>query len=168
MRKSLAALVAVMMLITSSVNVFASDIDVSGDSASGQTATSFTVTTDMLGGDLVVTIPDNMTLTYDSINKKFENADKVTAKGNINPSKKLSIKAPTSVTYLHEDDNSVDAVGTVTFGTSGTETWSAAELKTSLTTADSRDIKSTVPMSEVEYIGTYSTNITYNIAVVAK
>lgn len=168
MKKSVTALAMSVMLLASSMNVFAADVSVSGDSANGQTPTSFTVTTDMLGGDLVVTIPDNMTLTYDSTNKKFEDSDTVSAKGNINPSKKLTISAPTSVTYVHEDESSVNAKGSVSFGTSGTETWSAAQLKTSLTTLDSRDIKSTVPLTEVDYIGTYSTNITYSISVAAK
>lgn len=160
------ALAATMML--GAVPVSAAQINVTGDTATGNTPTQFEVTEDMLGGGLVVSVPDELVLQYSKDNQNFSASDNVNAKGNINPSKKLNITTPATVTYLHNDDATVDAVGNIDFGTENTETWSANELRVAKDKGVDKAIKSTVPMSEVEYVGTYSGTINYNINVVDK
>ena len=171
MKKKLVALMMVStMLVGGTLTAYAQDISVTDDSVTGSSPTSFNVTADMLGGDLVVTIPDTLTLDYDSANSQFSKTSQVNAKGNINPAKKLEVSVPTDVTYLHADDNSVDAAGTLAFGTTDgdnqKETWTASALRTGGTSGVDKDLTSTVPLSEVEYIGTYEATVTFNISLV--
>ena len=171
MRKNvLALMMAVTMLTGGTLTAHAQDISVSGDTANGSSETSFNVTADMLGGDLVVTVPDTLTLDYDSENSRFSKTSQVNAKGNINPAKKLEVSVPTSITYLHKNDSSVDAAGTLEFGTTDNsnqkETWTASALQAGGTTGVDKDLTSTVPLSEVEYVGTYEATVTFNIALV--
>lgn len=170
MRKKLVGLLMTMTLIGGTIPAYAQDIAVTGDNATGSSPTSFSVTADMLGGDLVVTVPDTLTLEYDQTNSRFAKISQVNAKGNINPAKKLEVSVPTSVTYVHTDDADVDAAGTLSFGVSTgdnqKETWSASALRTGGTTGVDKNLTSTVPMSEVEYIGTYQATVTFQIALV--
>ena len=170
-KKLLGSLVALGVAASMSVPVGAAAITMDSDSKVGQTATEFEVTSEMLGGDLVVTVPDSMTLAYDAVNSEFSKTAQVNAKGNINPSKKLSITVPTSITYTHNDNSSVTAAGTVTFGTTDGDNqkteWSAAELQAAGASGENKDITSKVPLSNVKYIGDYSSTINFNINLVA-
>lgn len=167
MKKKLVALMMVStMLVGGTLTAHAQEIAVSGDTAEGSSETSFEVTAEMLGGDLVVTVPDTLTLEYDEDNSQFSKTSQVNAKGNINPAKKLEVSVPASVTYLHADDNTVDAVGALTFGTDQTETWTASSLRAGGTSGVDKDLTSTVPLSEVEYVGTYEAAVTFNIELV--
>lgn len=172
MKRFLATLLTGVVLMNNGVLAFAADVPVSGGTATGSTPTSFTVDASVLGGDLIVSVPADMTLTYDSASSTFKSDDVVSAKGRILTSKKLEVKTPTSITYKNADDNSITVPGTVTFGSaSGSDQvteWSAAELLASLTTLDERDISASVNKSDISYIGTYNATITYNINVVNK
>lgn len=171
MRKKILALIMVgTMVLGGTMTAYAGDISVTGDTASGSSPTNFVVTAEMLGGDLVVTVPDTLTLAYDEENSRFSKTSQVNAKGNINPSKKLEVSVPTDITYFHADDSSVDAEGTLTFGaTDGTNqksTWLASDLQVAGSVGVNKDLTSTVPLSEVEYVGTYETTVTFNIELV--
>ena len=80
------------------------------------------------------------------------------------------VSVPNSVTYVHTNDADVDAAGTLSFGVSDgdnqKETWSASALRAGKTAGVDKDLTSTVPMSEVEYIGTYEATVTFQIALV--
>lgn len=171
MRKRLVALMlASTMVIGGTITANAQTIPVTGDTATGNSPTSFSVTADMLeGGDLVITTPDSLTLDYDSDNNQFSKSSQVNVKGNINPAKKVVITTPTDITYTHADDSTVTAEGAVAFGTvdgSNQKTeWSAVELKNGGSTGVNKDISSTVAKSEVEYIGTYNATVSFNISL---
>lgn len=170
-KKLLAAVLASSMVLGGTITAKAQTISVTGDTT-GTSPTSFNVTADMLGGDLVVTVPDAMTLSQNAGKTAFESSNNVNAKGNINPAKKLVITTPTNITYTHADDASVTADGTVTFGTTDgvnqkTE-WSAVELHDGGTTGVDKAITADVAMTEVEYIGDYNSSIVFNINIVDK
>lgn len=168
------ALAAVCMAAAPSVDVSAKEIAVEGETAQGSSDTSFSVTADMLGGGLVVTVPDSVSLEYDEENSRFSKTDKVNAKGYIPVLKHLEVSVPTDITYALEDEASITADGTVSFGTARDDgqvtSWSLAELKTkeegNLAGAD-KNITVTVPKSEVDDIGTYKSVIDFDIALVA-
>lgn len=171
MRKRFLALaMAGTMLVGGTLTAYAQDISVTGDTATGSSPTTFEVTAEMLGGDLVVTVPDTLTLEYDSENSQFSKTSQVNAKGNINPSKKLEVSVPTDITYLHADDGSVDAEGTLSFGATDGDnqksTWLASDLQGGGSAGVDKDLTSTVPLSEVEYIGTYEATVTFDIELV--
>lgn len=172
MKRLVAVLLTGIMLMSNGVVAFASDLSVSGGTASGSTPTSFEVDTSILGGDLVVSIPAEMVLTYDSANEKFTNTDVVTAKGRITASKRLEVQVPSEIEYENADDTTIKVSGSVDFGSTSMNNmekgyWSAAELLTGLTaTPVERDIVVDVNKADISYIGTYSTNITYSISVV--
>lgn len=172
-KRFLAVALASTMALGGTITANAQTIDVTGDTATGSSPTSFSVTADMLeGGDLVITVPDGLTLAQNEGKTAFESSANVNAKGNINPAKQVVVTTPTDITYSHADDNSVTADGTVTFGTEdGTNqktSWSAKELHDGGTSGVNKPISATVPMTEVEYIDTYNATVHYNISVEAK
>ena len=172
-KRFLAVALASTMVLGGTITANAQTINVTGDTATGSSPTSFSVTADMLaGGDLVITVPDGLTLAQNEGKTAFESSANVNAKGNINPAKRVVVTTPTDITYSHADDDSVTADGTVTFGTAdGTNqmtTWSAKELHDGGTSGVNKPISATVPMTEVEYIGTYNATVHYNISVEAK
>ena len=168
--KFLALTMAIVLSFGGTAMANAQSIPVTGDTATGSSPSSFDVTADMLGGDLIVDVPDTLTLAYDAEHSNFSKTSQVKAKGNISPAKKLEVSVPTDITYLHADDNNVDAQGTLAFGSADgsnqKETWTASDLQAGGSTGVDRDLTSTVPLSEVEYVGTYEATVTFNIALV--
>lgn len=168
--KKILALAMATAIMGSTVTVNAQTIDSSGGSGTGSSPSEFSVTAEMLGGDLVVTIPDSMTLEYSQENANFTKTAQVNAKGNINPAHKLEVTVPTAITYTHSDSEAVTADGTLSFGvTDGDnqkETWSAEDLRNASTSGVNKDITSTVPLSEVEYAGDYTSTINFTINLV--
>ena len=146
---------------------YATDIDATKTS-SGTTPAYLSITNEVaqeLGMGLTVSIPNEMNLTYDSDASEFKTSAKVSAKGILGVDEKLKITTDTSVTYKNEDKESVTAGGTIKFGTSGTETYTADQAYESLSTLDERDISATVPKANIKYKGTYKANINFNIEV---
>lgn len=146
---------------------YATDIDATKTS-SGTTPAYLSITNEVaqeLGMGLTVSIPNEMNLTYDSDASEFKTSAKVSAKGILGVDEKLKITTDTSVTYKNEDKESVTAGGTIKFGTSGTESYTADQAYESLTILDERDISATVPKANIKYKGTYKANINFNIEV---
>lgn len=168
------SLVAFSLIATlPSVGVSAQTIDVTGQTGSGSANTDFNVTADMLGGGLVVTIPDSVTLSYDQENDEFVKETTVNAKGYVEVDKKLSVSIPTDITYTLQGFDMFTADGTIAFGsTSGdnqvTE-WSQVELKTkdadALVGVD-KALKVTVDGDEIQDIGTYEAVLNFSIELV--
>ena len=169
-RKKILALAMAAAIIGSTVTVHAGEGNDTEGNGGGCFSSEFSVSADMLGGDLVVTVPDSMTLDYSQENANFSKTAQVNAKGNINPSKKLEVTVPTAITYSHSDNRAITADGTLSFGvTDGDnqkETWSAEDLKNAGTSGVDKNITSTVPFSEVEYVGDYTSIISYNFRLV--
>lgn len=140
--------------------------------ADGETKTDFVVDRTILGGDLIVSIPAEMILEYDSGSETLAKEDYVSATGRCISTSKLEVKTLTSITYANEADNSIKVPGTIAFGTTSdtyqvTE-WSAAELLAGVkNTADiaKKDIKASVLKSDIDFVGSYATSILYNISV---
>ena len=148
-------------------SVWATDIDATKTS-SGSTPAYLSITNEVakeLGMGLTVSIPNEMNLIYDSDASEFKTSAKVSAKGILGVDEKLKITTDTSVNYKNEDKESVTAAGTIKFGTSGVETYTADQAYESLTTLDERDISATVPKANIKYKGTYKANINFNIEV---
>ena len=146
---------------------WATDIDATKTS-SGSTPAYLSITNEVakeLGMGLTVSIPNEMNLIYDSDASEFKTSAKVSAKGILGVDEKLKITTDTSVNYKNEDKESVTAAGTIKFGTSGVETYTADQAYESLTTLDERDISATVPKANIKYKGTYKANINFNIEV---
>ena len=166
--KKILALAMATAIMGSTVTVNAQTVDVG--SGTGSSPSEFSVTAEMLGGDLVVSIPDSMTLEYSQENANFSKTAQVNAKGNINPSQKLEVTVPTAITYIHSDSEAITADGTLSFGvTDGDnqkETWSAEDLKNASSLGVDKNITSTVPLSEVEYAGDYTSTINFTINLV--
>lgn len=151
------------LLITNGVSVFASDITVSGNSI-GSTPTSFIATEDMLCNEVIVSIPAEMVLTYDSATKKLSDSDVVIAKGDIKSGRHLEVSVPTNITYKHVASESITVNGVLNFGTNGVEEWTPSQVGSSA--GDSRQISSVVDAHELDYTGTYKATIIYNISIV--
>lgn len=148
-------------------SVYATDIDATKTS-SGSTPAYLSITNEVakeLGMGLTVSIPNEINLIYDSDASEFKTSAKVSAKGILGVDEKLKITTDTSVNYKNEDKESVTAAGTIKFGTSGVETYTADQAYESLTTLDERDISATVPKANIKYKGTYKANINFNIEV---
>lgn len=167
--------VAALSLVAAipSIGVFAAGtqtIEVTGDTAEGSADTDFVVTADMLGGGLVVTIPDKVTLDYNKEDNVFKKDTTVNAKGYVDVDKELTVEIPTAVTYTLENNASYTADGTVAFGTASGDNqvteWSQTELKTksegTLVGID-KALSVTVDGDDVDDIGIYKTELIFTI-----
>ena len=156
-KRVLASLMCGLMLIPSnSLVAFAS---------TSETPVTFTATAEMLGGDLVINIPDSVSLSKDGNN--FVGTGTVSAQGVTNPTAVLSVSTNTTLAYVNQSDTSIKANASVSFGTDGTAQWTASELKANVDASDKKSfqVTATVPMSEIEYIGEYASNIVFNISL---
>ena len=125
----------------------------------------FTATAEMLGGDLTVIIPDSIPLS--KVDDNFTGTGEVTAYGVVNPTSVLSVSTDAKATYVNQSENSVTVDADVTFGTEGTAKWNASELKANIDaeTKKSYTVTASVPMTSIEYIGEYTSNIVFNISL---
>ena len=92
----LGLILAMTMLVGSSLSVFATDVTVEGTQSTGTCTTTLTVTEEMLGGSLVVSIPATMTYTGTLLegNYTFLSENFIGAQGALAANKKLCISAP--------------------------------------------------------------------------
>lgn len=170
MKKKLVSmlLLSCVLLNTTIVNA-AQTISVTGDTASGSTASSFNVTAGMLdGGNLVVTVPDQLTLVHSQTNSNFAANANVNVKGNINPAKVVNISTPVNINFSHSEDTSISAGGTISFGEGGVNQYTAQDLQAAGSTGVNKELNCTVPKSEVEYVGTYKSSIVFDIELADK
>lgn len=195
---AVAALTGVMML-SNMMPVFAAEIpagaipegqkaiQVEGTTGTGTSDTMFDVDNDILdegkdpdvlGGDLIVSVPAELRLAYTSGGSTLTKEDKVYAVGRVKVSQNLDVKTPTNINYVADDavtdEQKAEATvpGVVAFGTTDgdnqKENWTAQELlkgvgKTSVTEGTDKAISSTVQKSDIKYIGSYTSVIDYNI-----
>lgn len=170
MKKKLVSmlLLSCVLLNTTIVNA-AQTISVTGDTASGSTASSFNVTAGMLdGGNLVVTVPDQLTLVHSQTNSNFAANANVNVKGNINPAKVVNISTPVNINFSHSEDTSISAGGTISFGEGGVNQYTAQDLQAAGSIGVNKELNCTVPKSEVEYVGTYKSSIVFDIELADK
>lgn len=165
------ALIMGMVLGTTSMTALAAqEVDMSTGVGAGDVPTSFEVTADMLdGGDLLVTIPEELILEFDYDNEVFTNSDVVNVAGNILPTKEVNIETSTSASYVHADTDLVTAPAVIDFGEEGESSVTAQELRAAnvidAETGVDIEITSTVEKDGVAYIGEYATSLTFNISV---
>lgn len=162
-------------------------IEVEGESATGTSDTMFEVDNDILdegkdedvlGGDLIVSVPAELRLAYTSGGSTLTKSDEVYAVGRVKVSQNLDVKTPTNIEYVADDavtdEQKADSAvpGVVAFGEEDgenqKENWTAKELlvgvgKSSVTDGTGKDISSTVQKSDIKYIGSYTSVIDYNI-----
>lgn len=126
--------------------------------------TTFEVDADMLGGGLVVTIPDKLQLGLNELGDFYESVGVVSAKGNINPSKILKISTDREVHYRHNGKAGVLLQSDVEFGENGVAYYTVDELKANLTNVTKMfDVRASVPAEEVSYMGNYDAEVIFNI-----
>lgn len=132
-----------------------------------QVPATFEVTEDIVGGGLVVTIPDSLDMTK-ADNGWYTSSGTVTAKGNINPSKRLKVSTDLSVTYAHKDKVGLGVLANVEFGTKGVSYFSVDELKANLTSPETKKVPVTtkVESSDIQYLGEYKSDIVFQVSVV--
>lgn len=131
------------------------------------TKTSFTADNDMIGGELIVQVPDEMVLNLNEDSSKFTNTDKVSAWGITSPKKVLTVSTDSSIKYKNGYDESIEVNADVIFGDEGSAKWTASELREGYTSGNhkSYDVTSDVNKDDVDYIGTYKSTIYWNISL---
>lgn len=157
----------------------------------GDTITDFSVDNDILddgkpddvlGGDLIVSIPAELRLAYTSNGATFTKEDKVYAVGRVHSTDYLKILTPTNIEYTPDDateellaaNPEARVPGVISFGdtenNNQTSKWLASELllgvgKGSVTEGTGKAISSTVQKSDIKFIGSYRSVIDYNITL---
>lgn len=130
-----------------------------------------------LGGEVVVSVPAELVLGADAgSNAILTKKDIVSARGRLKANQKLSITTPTNIAYANGDDSTVTVPGVVAFGAASGDNqlaeWSAAEMVKGVKEGEAgivhKDISSTVQKVDIDYVGTYSTNLLYSIQVATK
>lgn len=148
-----------------SILMLSSNMGVQAFADTATTNSSFTATSEMIGGGLIVTIPDSVPLAKSGDN--FVGTGKVTAQGSTSPENVLSVSTNPKITYKNQYKTDITVEADVTFGTDCVAEWSASELKDNIT-ADPKlgyDVTAKVPFADIKYIGEYKTNILFNIAL---
>ena len=128
---------------------------------------------DVLGGTLVISIPAEMELKYDSSLNEYIKTDSIYASGRCGVTKQLNVETPRYITFVNGEDNGVKIDnGLVEFGTpvaddseSTREQWSGAELREGLTSPVRKNISVSVDKREIDYLGSYKSVITYHITM---
>lgn len=137
---------------------------------------------DVLGGDLVVSVPAELRLAYTEDKKIFTKDDKVYAVGRTHVSDILKIATDENIWYVSDDATpelleqfpEAKVKGVIAFGeqedNKQVSQWLASELlqgvfKHSVEEGVGKDISSTVQKDEVVYTGSYSATIWYNITL---
>lgn len=162
-KRFLASLLCCSLLFTSnSMLTFAS--------STTMTAT-FTATAEVLGGDLMITIPDEISLTKNG--DVMSGSGVVTAQGVIHPDQMLFISTDVKATYKNESENSIKVDADVDFGDNGEVRYTAEELKANAeedlkpnpneSNKLSHTVTVTLPMTDVEYIGDYTSDIVFTV-----
>lgn len=131
------------------------------------TITSFTADNGMLGGELIVQVPDEMILSLNEDNSKFTNTDEVSAWGITSPNKVLTVSTDKNIKYKNGYDESIEVNADITFGNEGSAEWTASELREGYVSGDykSYSVISDVNKDDIDFIGTYKSTIYWNISL---
>lgn len=100
-RKYLATLAVVTALITSVVPVYA-DYSKAGDTGSQEISSSFDVSADDFGG-LIVSIPNDIPLSYDKESNAYSGQDYVKVSGYLDSDLRIKITAPDTIKFTNDD-----------------------------------------------------------------
>ena len=165
LRKVMFSFALVASLAVGNTTAFAQDIMMETKTATGSAISSFDVDADVIGGGIVVSIPSSLDLAYNAETKQYICEETVSAKGLIDEGESLTVTVDTEIIYTHTSKEDVSVVGTVDFGIDGTETWTADEMAESLETLDSRGIVITVDAEDLEHVGSYSTEMFFDITI---
>lgn len=166
-KRLVAGLLCTALTMNSFNTVFANSTQVTGNSAMSESFATLTASASMLGGDLIVTIPDSLPLSKSGTD--MVGTGTVTAEGNCNPSAILTVTTDTTITYENQSDKSITVPASVDFGVDGQAQWTAVDLKNNLTASSKMgyNVTATVPMSKIEYVGDYKSKIVFNITLEA-
>lgn len=169
-KQFLASMMAVMMLASSAVPVYADGLAEEGDTGSAQTNVSFTTTSSQLGG-VVVSVPETLVLSYDDSTQKFSSSDSVYAYGQLGSKLQLEISSPATVKYSNQDvAGASHLTGTVEFvDDTYTGYWSSEQLYAGVADDHSASKKETLKCVVNEtngiQVGTYKGEVNFTIKV---
>lgn len=169
-KQFLASMMAVMMLASSAMPVYADGLAEEGDTGSAQTNVSFTTTSSQLGG-VVVSVPETLVLSYDDSTQKFSSSDSVYAYGQLGSKLQLEISSPATVKYSNQDvAGASQLTGTVEFvDDTYTGYWSSEQLYAGVADDHSASKKETLKCVVNEtngiQVGTYKGEVNFTIKV---
>lgn len=169
-KQFLASMMAVMMLASSAIPVYADGLAEEGDTGSAQTNVSFTTTSSQLGG-VVVSVPETLVLSYDDSTQKFSSSDSVYAYGQLGSKLQLEISSPATVKYSNQDvAGASQLTGTVEFvDDTYTGYWSSEQLYAGVADDHSASKKETLKCTVNEtngiQVGTYKGEVNFTIKV---
>lgn len=169
-KQFLASMMAVMMLASSAIPVYADGLAEEGDTGSAQTNVSFTTTSSQLGG-VVVSVPETLVLSYDDSTQKFSSSASVYAYGQLGNKLQLEISSPATVKYSNQDvAGASQLTGTVEFvDDTYTGYWSSEQLYAGVADDHSASKKETLKCTVNEtngiQVGTYKGEVNFTIKV---
>ena len=147
---------AISVLFNAGV-VNAETVSVDNGTTTQSVTSNFSVPENLLGGGLTVSIPPNLDLEYDAETQSFKANENVSISGTIDNGKTLTIQVNETAEYTNKADSTVKAEGVVSFGDSGTVTFSEGEISAS------EPISIEVPLSNITVAGDYSLEINFSM-----
>ena len=162
----LALVVAQLFSFPITVHAEEQTVEVATGSALQVTTTSFEVDENVIGGGVVVTVPTNLALAYDEEAEAYIGTGYVSAKGTISSKQYVEVSIDPTIIYQNLDVEGVFVEGSVNFGTEGVEVWTAEEVKASLDNLDKRPVTITVPKTVLDTVGSYESELIFNIELV--
>lgn len=165
MAKRLLAGVLCIMLTAQAFSTISHAATVKGE-GSASTETDFD-STGLFNNDLIVMIPDEVPLTLNEESGRLEGKGFVTAWGNAGARTQLSVSTDRDITYVLEDDNNITVDADVSFGDTenNTAVWDSAVLRDNIEASQKTGeyVFASVPLSAIDNIGTYRSDILFNI-----
>ena len=164
-RKYLASLLIATAMITSVVPVFA-DNSVSGvGSSQVDVPSTFVAENDTTS--VLVSLPTNLDLTFNSVTKKFERSANLSAQGDMSKKKLLTITIE-DITYELQGYSTIHAKASHHFGDNSSDkstVYTAEQLEAGKTVTDERGFSIEVNKSDVFKEGSYNTLVMFDIDV---
>lgn len=156
--------------IANVVPVFASEVNMNESTTSSKSVESTLIANaEDLGGDVVVTIPNKMTLALNSETKTLGASSEVYAKGICGVLDSLTVSVTSDKINFVNKNKATDTVeADVNFGTDNTAKWTADQLIDGLNdelTLVKQPIKLETNKSKLKYAGEYQADVSFNINI---
>ena len=183
-KKLLAMALVASFALSNVVTVSATEMSIAEDSSqTGTVPSGFNVDEDIIGAGVVVRVPANLDLTYNSRYDAFTASDVISVAGSIRDYYVVSVATPNKLDYtLADSDETITADVKFGLDDEGTciEVWNSTEVQAGVTTttdpdtgetvtsydfdsADSRSININLASMDVSEIGDYSATAEFEI-----
>lgn len=158
MKKKVFTSLMIMTMLTTQIAPVYADYSTAGDTGSQDVTSSFDVSADDFGG-VIVSIPNDIPLSYSKDTGTYSGQDSVKVSGYLDSDLRIKVAVPSTIDFSNADSK---LTGDVSFGTDGVGYWSSDECKSGVV---QKELAITVSDLSDIHTGHYAGAMTVNISV---